>query len=99
MSVVDEAPARPRDCAGFARFWTASTVSGFGTYVTTIAIQVMIVLTLHEGAAAVGLVNAARWLPYLLFGLVAGVLVDRARRRPVLVVTDLGRGVLLVAIP
>jgi len=34
--------------------WTASTVSGSGTYVTTLAIQVLVVLTLHEGAAGVG---------------------------------------------
>jgi len=87
------------NCPGFLRFWTASTVSGFGTYVTTLAIQVLIVLTLNEGAAGVGLVNAARWLPYMLFGLVAGVLVDRSRRRPLLVTTDLGRGLLLIAIP
>jgi MFS family permease len=92
-------PERLRDCRGFIRFWTASTISGFGTYVTTLAIQVLIVLTLNEGAGGVGLVNAARWLPYLLFGLVAGVLVDRSRRRPLLVATDLGRGLLLIAVP
>jgi hypothetical protein len=73
---------RLRDCPGFLRFWMASTVSDFGTYVSTIAIQVIVVFTLHAGAAGVGLVSAARWLPYLLFGLVAGVLVDRSRRRP-----------------
>jgi len=57
---------RLRSCPGFLRFWTAATVSGFGTYVTTLAIQVLIVLTLHESATGVGLVNSARWLPYLL---------------------------------
>ena len=99
MSIEEGSAGRLRDCPGFARFWTASTVSGFGTYITTLAIQVLIVLTLHGGAAGVGLVSAARWLPYLLFGLVAGVLVDRSRRRPVLVTTDIGRGLLLIAIP
>jgi MFS family permease len=90
---------RLRDCPGFLRFWAAATVSGFGTYVTTLAIQVLVVVTLHEGAAGVGLVSAARWLPYLLFGLVIGVLVDRSRRRPLLVATDLIRAGLLVAVP
>jgi MFS family permease len=88
-----------RDYPGFLRFWTAATVSGFGSYVTTLAVQVLVVVTLHEGAAGVGLVGSARWLPYLLFGLVAGVLVDRSRRRPLLVGADLGRGLLLVAVP
>lgn len=90
---------RLRTRPDFVAFWTAFTVSSFGTYVTTLAIQVLVVVTLHEGAAEVGLVNAARWLPYLLFGILVGALVDRVRRRPVLVAADLGRGLLLVAIP
>ena len=63
------------------------------------AIQVLIVKTLHGDSTDVGLVNSARWLPYLLFGLVAGVLIDRSRRLPVLVATDLLQGLLLVAVP
>jgi MFS family permease len=90
---------RLRDCPGFLRAWTASTVSSFGSYVTTLAVQVLIVLTLDGGATGVGLVSSARWAPYLLFGLVAGVLIDRSRRRPLLVTTDLGRGLLLIAVP
>jgi len=88
-----------RSCQGFRPFWAAATVSSFGTYVTTLAVQVLVVLTLHGGATEVGLVNAARWLPYLLVGIVAGVYVDRVRRRPVLVITDFLRCALLVAIP
>lgn len=83
----------------FRRFWAASTVSGFGTYVTTVALQVLIVVTLDGTATDVGAVTSARWLPYLLLGVVAGVLIERRRRRPVLVVADLGRGLLLLAIP
>jgi MFS family permease len=96
---VPEPPARPRDCPGFARFWTAATVSSFGSYVTGVAVQVLIVRNLHQGAAGVGAVNAARWLPYLLFGLLVGALVERSRRRPLLIGADLGRGVLLAAVP
>lgn len=92
-------PLRLREVPDFRLFWTAETVSGFGSYVTSLAIQVLVVVTLHESASGVGLVNAARFLPYLVLGLVVGVLVDRVRRRPVLVATDLGRGLLLVAVP
>ena len=83
----------------FTRFWAAETVSGFGSYVTTMALQVLVVLTLHGSAGDVGLLNASRWTPYLLLGLVVGALVDRRRRRPILVATDLGRAVLLGTIP
>lgn len=99
MTGAARSAERLGDCPGFMTFWTAATVSGFGTYVTTLAIQVLVVVTLHEAAAGVGLVSAARWLPYLLFGLVAGVLVDRSRRLPLLVMTDIARGLLLIGVP
>ena len=84
---------------GFAAFWLAGTVSEFGTYVTTIALQVLVLTTLHGTAVDVGLVNASRWVPYLLFGLVIGALVERRRRKPLLIAADLARGLLLGAIP
>ncbi|GAB3553330.1 MFS transporter [Arthrobacter tumbae] len=82
----------------FVRFWAASTVSDFGTYLTTVALSVLILVTLDGTALDQGAVNAARWLPYLLFGLLAGVWVDRFRRRTVLVAGDLGRAAILAAL-
>jgi MFS family permease len=92
-------PERLSSCRGYWTTWAAFTVSDFGTYVSTLAIQVLIVVTLHGTATEVGSVNAARWLPYLLFGLLAGALVDRVRRRPLLIFTDFARGALLLLIP
>jgi MFS family permease len=89
----------PMSHSGFPQLWTATTVSYFGTYVTMVALQVLMVTDLHASAGQIGLVNAARWLPYLLFGLLAGVFVDRRRRRTVLIGSDLGRAVLLGVIP
>ena len=92
-------PANLASVPGYSRTWTAATVSAFGSYVTALAVGVLIVADLDGGATDVGLVNAARWLPYLVFGLVMGVLVDHLRRRPLLVGADLGRAVLLGAVP
>ncbi|OAI42645.1 hypothetical protein AYO38_11320 [bacterium SCGC AG-212-C10] len=86
------------DYPAFVRFWVASTVSDFGTYITTIAISVIVVLTLDGDSTDVGLVNAARWLPYPVLGLVAGVWVDRHRRKPILVAGDFGRALILISI-
>ena len=41
---------RLRTHAGFRLFWTASTVSDFGTPSTTLAIQVLVVTTLSGSA-------------------------------------------------
>jgi len=80
---------------GFVRFWLASTVSDFGTFITTLALQVFIVVTLHGTAADVGWVSAARWLPYVVVGLLAGMFLDRWNRRTVLISTDLVRALIL----
>jgi len=84
---------------GFTRFWWGGAVSSFGTYVTLLVLQTLVLLNLRGTAQDVGWLNSARWLPYLLFGLVVGALVDRHRRRPVLVATDLVQAVLLISIP
>ncbi len=83
----------------FVRYWRATAVSGLGTYVTVFALQALVVLTLDGTASDVGWLNAARWLPYLTFGLVVGALVDGRRRLPLMVRTDLVQAVLLLAIP
>jgi len=87
-------PSRP-----FLRYWRADAVSGLGSYVTLFALQALVVLTLHGSAADVGWLNAARWLPYLVFGLVVGAIVDGRRRLPLMVGTDLLQAALLLTIP
>lgn len=83
----------------FLRYWRASAVSGLGTYVTLLALQALVVLTLDGSAADVGLLNAARWLPFLLLGLVVGAVVDGRRRLPLMVTTDLVQAGLLGLVP
>lgn len=84
---------------GFSRFWWGEAVSGFGSGITLLALQTLVVVTLGGTAVQVGWLNSARWLPYLVFGLVVGALIDRVRRRPVMITTDLARAVLLALIP
>ncbi len=94
--------AQPREVLRipvFRDFWIATTISGFSASVTVIALQVLVVTTLDATAFEVGIINALQYLPYLLFGLVAGALLDRWPRRPVLVWTSVARCGVLVAIP
>lgn len=99
MSQVTESARTPFPTPDFTRLWWGETVSGFGTYVTLLALQTLVVITLDGTAQDVGWLNSARWLPYLLLGVVVGALVDRCRRRPVMVATDLAQAVLLALIP
>ncbi len=84
---------------GFTRFWWGEAVSGLGSAITLLALQTLVVVTLQGSGAEVGWLSSARWLPYLVLGLVVGALVDRARRRPLMIGTDLIRAVLLALIP
>ncbi|WP_151082519.1 MFS transporter [Nocardioides cynanchi] len=83
----------------FRLYWRAEAVSSFGTYITLLALQTLVVLTLHGSAAQVGWLNAARWLPFLVLGVVVGAVVDRHPRRPVMIATDLAQAVLLALVP
>ncbi len=83
----------------FIRLWIAHVTSGAGTAVTNVALPLAAVLVLGATPAQMGLLAAASSLPNLLFGLLAGVWVDRVPRRPILVWSDLGRALLLLSIP
>ncbi len=84
----------------FRRYWGASTISMFGDQIAGIALPLAAVLALHVGAAQMGYLTALEWLPSLLFGLHAGVWVDRrGRRRATMIGADLGRALLFASIP
>ena len=84
---------------GFLHLWGAQATSAFGTRIGREAIALSAVMLLGSGPLDLAWLNLAMSLPYLIFGLAAGVLIDRVRRRPLLIATDLIRAVLLATIP
>jgi MFS family permease len=83
----------------FRRLWLADAVSQLGTRMTFLAAPLVAVLYLNASTFQVALVRTFESLGWLLFGLFAGAWVDRMRCRPVLLVADLGRAVLLLSVP
>ena len=83
----------------FLKLWTASAISDVGSQVSALALPLIAALTLGATAWQMGLLSAASSAPVLLVGLLAGVWVDRLRRRPVLIAADIGRAVLLLTVP
>ena len=83
----------------FRRLWGAETISQLGSQLTLVVVPLIAALTLDATAFEMGLLTAAGGLPRLLIGLFAGVWVDRLPRRPVLLLTDLGRALTLLAVP
>ncbi|HEX7607663.1 MAG TPA: MFS transporter, partial [Usitatibacter sp.] len=83
----------------FRKLWGSLTIVHFGGQVTFLALPLTAALMLNASPFEVGILTALEALPYPIFGLLAGVLVDRARKLPVIIACDLGRGVELLAIP
>ncbi len=83
----------------FIKLWAGQTVSILGSQISLLAIPLTAVLVLDATALQMGILTAVGTVPTLLFGLLAGVWVDRLRRRPVLIVADTARFVLLSLVP
>jgi len=79
----------------FTRFWIGETISMFGSAVTELALPLTAVVVLKATPAQMGVLSAASYAPFLLIGLLAGVWVDRARRRPILLGADIAKALLL----
>lgn len=80
--------------APFAFLWAAQFLSQFGDSIFQIAF-VWLVLDLTGSKAATGAAATISYLPALVFGVVAGLLVDRWDRRWVMAGADLGRALLM----
>jgi MFS family permease len=83
----------------FLKLWGGETISLFGTQITVLALPLTAVLTLDAGASELGVLNAARFAPFIAVILFAGVLVDRRQRHPILLQTNLGRALLIALVP
>lgn len=77
--------------ADFGRFWVAQGSASVGAQVSELALPLLAVVTLGASAGQVGALGVARWVPFLVLALPLGVVVDRRRRRPLLVGADLAR--------
>ena len=82
----------------FRLLWIGQAVSYFGDTMNTAGLVIMLfVLTHSASVVALGLI--AKAIPTILFGLVAGPLVDRANRQRLMIFSDLARAILTISIP
>ncbi|MEO8386381.1 MAG: MFS transporter, partial [Betaproteobacteria bacterium] len=87
---------RSRD---FRTLWISLTITHFGGQVTFLALPLTAALMLNASPFEMGILTAVEALPYTLFGLFTGVLVDRSRKLPLIIMADVGRGLALLAVP
>jgi MFS family permease len=87
---------RDRD---FLRFWAGETVSQVGAQVTQLALPLTAVYLLDVSPRQLGLLNAASFAPFLGVTLFIGVWVDRVRRRPLMIASNIGRALVVGSVP
>jgi predicted MFS family arabinose efflux permease len=83
----------------FVRLWIGQAVSEMGSRISREGIPYTALLVLHASTVQMGWLAALSGAAMLVFGLPAGVWVDRRRRRPILIGADLGRMLLLGSVP
>src|SRR5438105_15945424 len=85
--------------ADFVRLWTSLTITHFGGQITFLALPLTAALLLNATPFEMGVLIALESVPFALFGLFAGVLVDRAPKLPIIIWSDVARALALLAVP
>jgi MFS family permease len=98
LSTQSSAPASIWRNRNYLLLWGGQVVSSIGTQVSDLAYP-LLVLVLTNSPAQAGFVGAVGMLPYLIFSLPAGALVDRWNRKRVMLLCDTGRAICLGSIP
>ncbi|HXH59400.1 MFS transporter [Iamia sp.] len=92
-SALRRALAQP----AFRRLWAAQTISRWGDTFNSVAL-VILVFQLTGSGLQVAVTVAFEVAPVILFGFIAGAVVDRYDRRRVMIVADVGRAVLALGL-
>ena len=77
----------------------AQGISSLGSQVSYIALPLIAIDVIHASNGSIAIMQVAYLLPFVMFGIPAGALLDRRIRRPVLIATDLARMGLMLVIP
>ena len=81
----------------FMLLWSGQVVSTLGTESSSV-VYPLLILALTNSPAMAGIAGALQSIPYLLLSLPAGALIDRWDRKRVMILCDVGRGVLVASI-
>jgi hypothetical protein len=69
----------------FLKLWTSETISQFGSQFTGLALPLTAIIILSADPVQVGILNFTGSISWLLFGLLAGVWIDRHRKQRIMV--------------
>ncbi|MGC7094454.1 MFS transporter [Amycolatopsis lurida] len=95
-----EAPVRSLwHNADFLKFWTGETISLYGSQISMLALPLTAIYVFDATAEEIGWLRFLQLAPFLAFAMLFGALVDRMRRKPVMVASNAVRMVLIGLVP
>jgi MFS family permease len=83
----------------YRRLWSSILISSFGGQVTLLAIPLTAAVLMHAAPTQMGLLTAMELVPFVLFSLPTGVVLDRVRKLPVYVVGELSIAFAVATVP
>jgi len=83
----------------YRRLWSSILISSVGAQVTMLALPLTAAILLHAAPMQMGLLVAMETLPFVLFSLPSGVLLDRIRKLPVYIVGESCLAMIVASVP
>ena len=78
--------------------WGGQVISTLGSTALSV-VYPLLILAITDSTAAAGVASGLRALPYLIFSLPVGALIDRWNRKRVMIVCDCGRALAALSVP
>lgn len=85
--------------SNFCRFWLGGALNNGATQISGLALPLCAALLLNATSFQMGILVAVQFMPFALFGLSAGVWLDRHRKRPALLGCKLMSLLALLSVP
>ncbi|MGI9147669.1 MAG: hypothetical protein ACR2IK_14135 [Chloroflexota bacterium] len=83
----------------FVKLWAGHSISLFGDHVGGLALPLTAAVVLGATPMQMGMLTAVQLAPVLVLGMFVGVWIDRVQRRPMMLLADVARAILLASIP
>ena len=83
----------------FVKLWAAQIASAFGSRITRTVLPIIAISTINASATEIAILSALSFAPGLIVAFFAGGYIDRNKKRPLLIASDLVRAALILSVP
>ena len=83
----------------FVKLWAAQIASAFGSRITRTVLPIIAISTINASATEIAILSALSFAPGLIVAFFAGGYIDRNKKRPLLIASDLARAALILSVP